>query len=219
MTTAKISITSLLTLLVITSFSVASAQITTEHIETDLEMLQYLSDTLFVSEGRIGDRGGAATFELDIGNDTGAPAQTAQYNWISDQEEPFTVTYDSGTGQVTFSLGGITLYYTTPYFDFDEIFFRTRAVDAGTSVRVTDLVIDGETVGDESYADEYDGLDILWVRGVNLNDGFVISGTATLSWIGTPPTQSRLAFQVKVGKLGIIEAEDASWGEIKSLFR
>ena len=43
------------------------AQITTSHIATDTELIAMLSDTMFVAEGRIGDRGGAATFELDVG--------------------------------------------------------------------------------------------------------------------------------------------------------
>ncbi len=200
-------------------FSTVSAEIVTEHIATDAEMLYYLSDTLFVAEGRIGDRGGYATFELDVGNDTGAPVQTANYNWQSGIVEPFTVSFVRSTGLVSFSLGGQTLEYTTPYFDFDQIFVRTRAVDAGTSVEVGEIVIDGVGVTDHSVADDTSGLDILWIRGASLNDGFVFQGNAVLTWTGTPPTQSRLAFQIKVGKLGVIANEDFSWGAIKSLDR
>ena len=193
-----------------------AAEITTEHIATDAEMLEYLSDTMFVCEGRIGDRGGAATFELDLGQDTGAPATTANYDWQSGVAEPFTLSYDHLTGQVTFSLGGIDLHYTTPYFDFDQIFVRSRAVNEGTSILVDDLVVDGETVGDQSSA-VGNGLDILWIKGTNLNNGFVLTGTATLAWTGTPPTQSRLAFQVKIGKAAIVATEESTWGRIKRL--
>ncbi|MBN2071168.1 MAG: hypothetical protein JW814_06885 [Candidatus Krumholzibacteriota bacterium] len=219
MNIAKVFSPGLLFIFVLISFSAASAEVMTEHFETDAEMLEYLSDTMFVAEGRIGDRGGYATFELDIGNDTGAPAQTAQYDWISGQPEPFTVSYDAVTRQVAFSLGGTTLYYTTEYFDFDQIFVRTRATNAETSILIDDIVVDGEAISDQSYADGNDGLDILWIIGANLNDGFLLSGTATLSWTGTAPTNSRLAFQVKVGKLALIDTEEASWGGIKSVVR
>lgn len=194
--------------------AVVTAAITTQHIATDAELVAMLSDTMFVCEGRIGDRGGMATFELNVGPDTGDPASTANYDWHNGVPEPFTIAYDNVTSEVSFSLGGVTLYYTTPYFDFDQVFIRTRAVETGSWVLVDDLVIDGEAVDDASYA-VGNGLDILWIRGTSLNYGFVLSGTATLAWTGTAPTQSRLAFQVKVGKLGVVSSEESSWGRIK----
>jgi hypothetical protein len=193
-----------------------SGAISTSHIPTDAELVSMLSDTMFVAEGRIGDRGGAATFELDVGQDTGAPGTTAQYDWQSGVVEPFTVSFDAGTGLVTFMLGGQTLYYTTPWFDFDSVFIRTRAVNEGTSVTISDIVIDGETVMDQSHA-VGTGLDILWIKGAILNDGFTLTGNAVLTWTGTPPTQSRLAFQVKVGELGIVSTEESSWSRIKMI--
>jgi len=194
----------------------SAAEVTTEHLGTDAEMLEFLSDTMFVAEGRIGDRGGAATFELDLGQDSGDPATTAQYDWQNGVPEPFTVTYDDLTGQVTFSLGGAYLVYTTPYFDFDQIFVRTRATESETSVLVDDLVIDGVQVSDQSLA-VGNGLDILWIKGAVLNNGFVLTGVATLAWTGAPPTQSRLAFQIKVGKSAIVATEESTWGHIKRL--
>lgn len=209
----------LLSSIIFTVPAPAHAQITTEHLDTDAEMLEYLSDTMFVAEGRIGDLAGAATFELDLGGDTGAPAETAQYGWVSGSAETFYLTYDAGTGVVAFSLGGVDLSYTTPYFDFDQIFVRTRAVDEGTSVQVGSLVIDGSPVGDLSSAAGADGLDILWIKGASLNDGFAMSGVAVLSWTGDPPSHSRLAFQVKIGKLGLVGIESGTWGGIKMLAR
>jgi hypothetical protein len=192
------------------------AAITTSHIPTDAELVAMLSDTMFVAEGRIGDLGGAATFELDLGQDTGAPFVTAQYAWQSGVVEPFSITYDAGTSLVTFTLGGVTLEYHTPWFDFDQVFVRTRAVNTGSSVTVSDIVIDGESVMDQSQA-VGNGLDNLWIQGAILNDGFTLTGNAVLSWTGTAPTQSRLAFQVKVGKLGIVSTEESSWGRVKKM--
>ncbi|UCF05531.1 MAG: hypothetical protein JSV33_00400 [bacterium] len=196
----------------------ASADLVTTHISSDAELVEFLSDTMFVCEGRIGDLGGAQTFELDLGHETGNPAQTADYAWQSGVVEPFSLTYDGGTGLVTFSLGGVTLYYTTPYFDFEVVFVRTRAVDDGTSMVVTDLVLDGESVNDSSIAVGPNGLDILLIVGGELNDGFTVTGSATLSWTGSPPTHSRLAFQVKVAKLAQIGIEAGSWSAVKKAF-
>ena len=193
--------------------------LSTTHIATDAEMLLLLSDTIFVAEGRIGDRGGAATFELDLGHDTSNPATTAQYAWQSGRLEPFTLSYNNVTGVITFTLGGVSLYYTTPFNQVGDIFVRTRAIDAGKSVSVYDLVLDGQSVGDASVANGADGLDILWISGGTLVDGFTLTGTAVLSWTGTAPTQSRLAFQIKVARLRVIGIEDNTWGGIKALFQ
>ena len=216
MTMARTTIFAL-SFIILFTFSPVQAEIVTKHVATDAEMLGYISDTLFVAEGRIGDLGGYATFELDVGSDTGDPSQTENYAWQSGATEPFTVSYDPLTSVVTFSLGGKTLSFTTPYFDFDQIFVRTRAVNAGSSVEIKDIALDGAAINDHSYADGNTGLDILWILGADLNDGFVFQANAVLSWEGAPPTQSRLAFQVKVGKLGMVAGEDFSWGSIKNL--
>jgi len=198
--------------------STSAFALTTKHLATDAELLELVSDTIFVAEGRIGDLGGAATFELDLGQSTVAPSTTAQYAWVSGQAEPFILTYNSGTGLVTFTLGGRTLSYATPFPMFGDIFVRTRAVDAGNSIIVQDLMLDGQNVGDVSNAVGA-GLDILWISGGLLSDGFTLTGTATLSWAGAPPTQSRLAFQIKVAKLSVVGTGDGTWGGIKALYR
>jgi hypothetical protein len=198
--------------------STGASAFTVSHLATDAELLALISDTIFVAEGRIGDLGGAATFELDLGQSTAAPFTTAQYPWISGTVEPFTITYNSGTGLVTFTLGGKVLTYTTPFPMFGDIFVRTRAVEAQRSVIVQDLVLNGQSVGDVSNA-VGPGLDILWISGAALSNGFTLTGTATLAWTGAPPTQSRLAFQIKVAKLAVVGTEVNTWGGIKALYR
>jgi hypothetical protein len=191
---------------------------TVSHLATDADLLALISDTIFVAEGRIGDLGGAATFELDLGQSTAAPYTTAQHPWTSGTVEPFTLAYNAGTGLVTFSIGGKVLTYTTPFPMFGDIFVRTRAVDTDRSVIVGDLVLNGQSVGDVSSA-AGPGLDILWISGAALSNGFTLTGTATLAWSGAPPTQSRLAFQIKVAKLAVVGAAAESWGGIKALYR
>jgi len=195
-----------------------SAGIVTRHVATDAEMLSYIQTIAFVAEGRIGDRGGAATFELDLGDNTGNPATTAQYAWQSGVAEPFTVSYNKITNVATFTLGGRVLTYS-PAVSFKEFFVRTRAVDANTSVQVYALVLNGVSVGDLSAATGPDDLDILAVSGVDLYQGFTLAGNAVLIWTGTPPTQSRLAFQIKVGNAPTVPSEESTWGKIKGLYQ
>jgi len=205
-------------LIVIFLSAPVSAGIVTRHVATDAEMLYYIQNIAVVAEGRIGDRGGAATFELDLGDNTGNPATTAQYNWQSAVAEPFTFSYNNVTNVATFTLGGRTLSYS-PVISFKEFFVRTRAVDASTGVQVYDLVLNGQSVGDVSSATGPDDLDILAVSGVDLYQGFTLTGVAVLTWGATPPTQSRLAFQIKVGNAPSVPAEQTSWGRIKGLYQ
>jgi hypothetical protein len=194
----------------------AGAQLMTQHLTSDAEMLSALSDTLFVGEGRIGDGLSAATFEIDLGGDTGSPATTAQYGWPNGTAVSWTLTYDNVTDLVTFTVDGISLSYVTPLDGFTDVFVRTRAVDAGTDILVDDLVLDGEVVTDQSQATG-DGLDILWISGGTLFNGFTMTGRATMTWTGAMPTQSRLAFQLKVGSLKPVRI-DGSWGRMKNYF-
>lgn len=211
----------LLALLVVASLAgAAQAQYTLQHLDNDADMVAALTDTLFVAEGRGGDGAGAATFELDLGPDTGNPADTAQYGWTNGQPEAFSLVYDQGTSLITFSLGGEVLVYATPYDEFGDMFIRTRAVNAGSAMTVADLVLDGVALGDGSAAaNPGAGLDILWIAGADLIDGFTLTGTATLSWTGSLPSQSRLAFQVKVALLGAVDGETVSWGDLKAAWR
>ena len=192
---------------------------TTSHIGSDAAFLsiQPEAGVACVAEGRIGDRSGAATFELDLGQSTAAPATTAQYGWVSGQAEPFTLSYSNVTGVVTFQLGGQTLAYS-PAGTFTDIFLRTRASLAGTQVTVTDLVLDGCVIADQSNA-VGPGLDYLRLQGVDLMAGFTLTGSATMSWAASPPSQSNLAFQVKVGTPAPpVPAVTSSWGGVKARF-
>ncbi|MDD4858139.1 MAG: hypothetical protein PHD74_08550, partial [Candidatus Krumholzibacteria bacterium] len=67
-----------------------------------------------------------------------------------------------------------------PFDVFGDIFVRTRAVDDGKSIVVQDLVLDGQSVGDASAAVGADGLDILWISGGALSDGFTLMAARLL---------------------------------------
>lgn len=204
---------------ILTPSAARAACPTTSHIASDAAFLalQPEAGVTCVAEGRIGDRAGAATFELDLGQSTAAPVTTAQYGWVSGQAEPFTLSYSNMTGVVTFQLGGRTLTYS-PASTFTDLFIRTRASFAGTQVTVNSLVLDGCAIADQSDAPG-PGLDYLRLQGVNLMGGFTLTGVATMSWSGAPPTQSNLAFQIKFGTpTPPLPVTPSGWGEIKARF-
>jgi hypothetical protein len=204
--------------LITAAAATAAACPSTQHYTTDQQLFDVLDGIAFVAEGRIGDRGGAATFELDLGQDTGAPDVQENYDWSSGVTEPFSLTYDSGSNTVTFSLGGRTLQYQ-PLVGFEDMFIRCRAVDANTQVSVDNLFLDGCPVADQASADgNGSGLDILALTGIQLDQGFTLTGNATLTWTGTAPSQSRLAFQIKVGNTPQVGIESRPWSAIKLIY-
>ena len=176
----------------------ASADLYWEHI-TDADWTT--SDIVFVAEGRFGDRAGAAEKELNIGAETDVPVQSAHYDWPNGVPEPFTVTYDSGTGLASFTVGGVTLNYT-PVGSFTEAYVRTRAVEDDTSMLVDNLWLNGLEVGEAASISGPNGTDVLriWIPGVTLSDGFTLTGQSTMTWTGDPGAlRSKLAYQIKLG--------------------
>lgn len=203
----------------------AHATITTEHLSQDAQVDSILprASLAFVAEGRTGDRNSAAGFDLDLGPSIAAPAATAKYKWQTGRAEPFVIRYDRALNRVAFSLGGRTLEYSPdPSRPVTDIMIRTRAVTPGSAVTVGAFDIDGVPV-DESCQSIASGSDNLWIRATDLSEGFVLKGIAVLSWGALVPSQSGLTFQVEAGQsispaTGNASAE-ATWGEVKALFR
>lgn len=176
----------------------ASACPSAAHVATDQELNDLLDGLAVVAEG---------------------PSQQEQYDWSSGVVEPFTLTYDSGTNTATYSLGGKALQYQ-PLLGFKEMFIRCRAVNTNTTITVNNLVLNGCAVADHSSADgNGSGLDILALTGEELDAGFTLTGDATLTWQGSPPTQSRLAFQIKVGNAPTVSVEPSTWSRMKRGYR
>ena len=195
-----------------------AAAITTVHLSSDAEMLTFLSDTLFVGEGRIGDGLGHATFELDLGRFTSSPEVTCQFDWQNGVTVPWTLTYNYMTNEVVFTAGDSVLYWVSELTGFTDIFVRTRAVQAESHILVENLILDSEAINDSSYSVGGDGLDILWIQAASVFDGFTMSGETTMTWGPVRPSQSQLAFQIKVGKTKPTAAQPTTWGAIKSLY-
>jgi len=197
----------------------ATAQLAVEYFSSDAIFGTVLSDSVFVAEGRIGDLGGAATFELDLGASTAAPATTDQFAWGNGVAYPFSLHFDHLSNVATFTVAGHTLSYTSAYGVFDALFIRTRSVYAGTFVGVYNLVLDGITVPGASVESGPNGLKIMQIYGAPLQDGFTLNGIVKLSWDAAPPLNSALAFQIFAANMLVVGNEDQSWGQVKNLFR
>lgn len=181
-------------------FSAPAHAMIIEHLEYDTDIDAAVSSIVYVAEGRIGDRGGHATFELDAGPSTASPAATAQFNWQNNSPVGFSLTYTPLSQLFTFSVADTVLLYNAAE-SITDIFIRTRAVNDNSGITIGSLSLNGQIINDISQAEgSSDGLDIVRISGINLSNGFSLSGMSTMWWsLDSIPTQSRLAYQVKLG--------------------
>ncbi|WP_071189553.1 choice-of-anchor W domain-containing protein [Trichormus sp. NMC-1] len=181
--------------------------------DTDFNLLLDNGDfkELFVAEGRIGNNAGNGTQELSINKDVaigGAPVDQDQLTWGNGKLWDFSLQYDGS--QVTYKIfesGNSTATQTLHSTQFTgpatDIFLRTRARDNTTSttsnsITLSDLVFNGTSIGNLSSVGSATR-DIDYLHLSNITTNFTLTGKTSFSWTGTTPTNSNLAFQIKVG--------------------
>jgi hypothetical protein len=193
--------------------SPAAAQPITGHASSDDVLAGVFVGS--IAEGRIGDRGEPADFEIALGQQLETPFGTAQFDWASGQAHNWTLTYEPESigGIVEFSVEGIPLDMAT-VTPFNSFFIRTVAEQPNTHIVVNNLVLStppgggrgftiyetaspGTPASSAAYGNTAQ-LDILKISGVGLLAGFTLQGQVTLYFDGADlqPTGSQLAFQV-----------------------
>lgn len=153
---------------------------------------------LFVAEGRIGNNQLTGDRELGINDSKGNPVAEGQLAWGSDQPVNFTLEYTGS--QVNYTVAGIPLSSTAFRGSVNQIFIRTRETNT-SNIRLDNLVFDNVFLGAEAFSapggSDPDRVDYLLIS--DISEPFTLTGNVVLSWTGTPPTGSNLAYQIKVG--------------------
>jgi hypothetical protein len=170
--------------------------------DTDFENLikQGQFSEKFVAEGRIGDLGGLATYELSINDDIkqgGKPVEQQQYTWVNNQPVDFSLEYTGNN--VKYVVGGQTLSSTAFNGSVTDIFIRTFA-SQNSSVSLNNLVLNGTGIGALNSSSLGIASDVDYLKISDISNPFVLTGQTKLFWSGTtPPRNSQLAYQFKVG--------------------
>lgn len=163
---------------------------------------------LFVAESRMGNNGLSGDRELGINDATFAPVAQGQRTWTSGTPVDFILEYTGNL--VNYIVGGQTLSSTAFSGPVTDIFLRTRAAtrkDAGgnilhqSSMALTNLLLNGVGLGSllSSTYDSALNSDVDYLRVSGLTGPFTLTGKSIMSWTGTKPTGSNLAYQIKVG--------------------
>lgn len=153
---------------------------------------------LFVAEGRIGNNALNGDRELGINNANFQPVAQGQFVWQSGKMENFLLQYDGS--QVSYSVGGTTLLSNVFSGSVNDIYIRTRET-LTSNVRLDNLIFNGTALGDSAVSEpsnsDLDQVDYLLLSDISAP--FRLTGNVTMSWTGSRPSQSNLAYQIKVG--------------------
>jgi hypothetical protein len=163
----------------------------------------------FAAEGRIGNNAMNGDFEVDLHLNSGAPNVTDQAVWTKATATPFTVTYDALSKAVSYSTLGKTLNWTYSAASVSDIFIRTRALQAESSMRVFNVLVNGESILGQSFAYPGNDPNYLWISGLDPSANIVITGESIMDWGAVMPLHSQLAYQVKFGTVTPIPG--AAW--------
>ncbi|MBE9227914.1 PEP-CTERM sorting domain-containing protein [Phormidium sp. LEGE 05292] len=167
---------------------------------------QGLFDELFVAESRIGNNSNTGgTQEIGINNDVklGAlPVVQGQRTWQNGGLVDFMLEYTGSL--VKYTVGNQLLSTNAFSGPVTDIFFRTRAASNST-MTLSNLLFNG--VGISSLSSSGIGTsDIDYLQISNITAPFTLTGKSLMSWTGTRPNNSALAYQIKVGTTPQVES-------------
>ncbi|MFB2934052.1 choice-of-anchor W domain-containing protein [Aerosakkonemataceae cyanobacterium BLCC-F154] len=158
-----------------------------------------LFDELFVAEGRIGNNSGTGgEREIGINDDVklgGLPVEQGQLTWGNGNLVDFILEYTGSV--VNYTVGGQLL--TTNAFSgpVTDIFFRTRATD-NSEMTLSNLFFDGVAI-DDPLSSKSGINNVNYLQISDITAPFTLTGKSLMSWTGTQPMRSNLAYQIKVG--------------------
>ncbi len=187
---------------------VVNASVMTSNLADDAAFNELGLVPVFEAQGRIGNAAANGTQEADLGLTTAAPVASAQFAWGTNQPVSFTLSYDTVTNLVSWTIFGETMEFTAAE-DALELAIRMRATSQrdGISVSLEGMLLDGHAIPDVSAANPGDGVEYLRITGSEVADGFTLTGRARMIFDqSNPPTNSNLAFQIK----GVVPAPGAA---------
>lgn len=152
------------------------------------------------------------------------PLAEGQTTWTNGTPVDFSLTYNSSSHLVTYTVGTETLSSVlaspNPLFDPNGLYLRTRATAqdsvSSSSMVLQNLLLDDGSgfllIGSLSSSSGSAAGEINYLNIANLNSSFTLKGQQVLSWSGAFPTGSKLAAQIKVGGTPFVSTpEPTAW--------
>jgi hypothetical protein len=161
---------------------------------------------LFVAEGRVGNNSSnTGERELGINTANGTPVGAGNFAWGNGKVWDFRLEYTGSAVnyQVFDANQTISLFSQAFSGPVNQIYLRTFANRGSgnnlqNTVSLTDLVFNGTSIGSLSSSGSANS-DVDYLGLSNFSAPFTLTGKTALSWVGSAPSRSNLAFQIKVG--------------------
>ncbi|MEM9917121.1 MAG: SprB repeat-containing protein, partial [Bacteroidota bacterium] len=189
--------------------------LTAKNYESVDDVMAEFESLSFAAEARIGNRKVGGAYEMDIHRiDPFKVFNKGQLDWSNGETKAFSITYDpnaSGEDQYVYTLDGQTLRLDpnnppkgnpfTSGFDGLWIYARGGTGNITASTIVDKLKLNNENVTNTIDIGYNEQIENMIIAGVDLYNGFTLSGDITFSWSDTKPKNSQLNVGFKLGKL------------------
>ncbi|MGV0024033.1 choice-of-anchor W domain-containing protein [Phormidesmis priestleyi] len=188
------------------SLSAKAATIVPQTTLTDTDFQQLITTgkftESFVAQSRIGNNATNGTQEIDLLNPQNnlLPVDQKQRKWNSGQAIDFSLEYDGSL--VKYIVGNQIVSSNVFSGAVSDIFFRTRAA-ANSSLLLSNLAFSDAKSKNLAITDVLSSgaasSDVDYLQLSKISGAFKLTGKSTMTWTGTNPTNSNLAYQLKVG--------------------
>jgi hypothetical protein len=175
----------------------------------------------FVAEFRIGDNSVDNQVQRELGINTplipdindnligGEPLVSDNRIWRNSEPVNFSLNYTGN--EVEFNVGENENQLTSNAFsgDVNTIYIRNRS-EENSSVALTNLMFNNLQI-DDLFSEGTNSEDIDYLKISDFQEPFLLTGNITFSWEGTtPPRNSQLASQIKVGNTPVTTVPEPS---------
>ncbi|NEO17763.1 MULTISPECIES: PEP-CTERM sorting domain-containing protein [unclassified Moorena] len=195
--------------LAFTPFGASAFTIVGDLSETEFQNLA--PEISLSAESRFGSGTiGGNTFELDIHKVNASGGFTnldqKEFNWVSGEAVDFLLEFD-GISQLTYTVGDVVLSSTVTEDNFSDLFLRTSARKDNSSIVLSNLMLTDSAMSASlpdasnvcSNPNDCGFFDAQYLHISNVLGAFSLTGQSTMTWSEeNRPTQSRLAYQVKL---------------------
>jgi hypothetical protein len=166
---------------------------------TEAQYQQLPFTPAFVAQGRVGGRGSGVT-EHRIGRTINDPHQRVNKDWQNGETRHFTLSYAPSTNQAMYKNENISdlTYQPTVAGPYRDLIIRVVGAATG-QIRVESLSLNGAPITDSFNVSN--GVAVVRVTGISLQQGFTLVGKATMEWSGNIPNQNNQLYQLWVGRV------------------
>ena len=208
--------TLLVLLLIFLSTSLNALPVKTDHLYSKKDYNKVVTDVSFTATARFGNNRYYGSYELGTGSFF--PYRWQQFQWSKGSAEHFSLEYNSSANLLTYTVGSARINYNV-YGTFTDMFIKTSATKKGSWISIDNLLLNGESIDDFSYANYYgDKNDYLHISSLLFSDDFILEGYSRMFWLDNKlPIYSKLFYELTlvsvIDSYGWTDSDDSKYTE------